>query len=312
MPAFTASSPGKIILFGEHAVVYGEAGLAIPVHALQARAVVSPWIDGKSGQIWIEAPAVQLSSDLGDLGPDHPLREAVRQALGDQPLERVPACRILITSTIPPAAGLGSGAAVSTCLIRALAAFLGQRLDDDQVSRKAFEVEKIHHSTPSGIDNTVIAHQRPIYYRKGEAFRFLSIPVPFSILIASSGKPGDTLKAVQQVRQAWSEDRETHNRIFSAIGEISNRAGRLIEEGSTRELGPLMDQNHSLLQELEVSTPDLDRLVEAARTSGALGAKLSGGGLGGHLIALVEDRQEQICADLIAAGAASAFITEVA
>jgi mevalonate kinase len=312
MPAFTATSPGKIILFGEHAVVYGEAAIAVPVQSLQARAVVTPLISGKSGEIYVEAPDIDLSSPLLDLDPDHPLRVAISQVLGDHPLEQAPPCRIQISSSIPPASGLGSGAAVSTCLIRALSAFLGQRLDDNQVSRRAFEVEKIHHSTPSGIDNTVIAHQKPIFYRKGEAFRFIDIPVPFSILIANSGKPGDTLRAVQQVRQEWTNDPEVYNQIFSAIGEISTLALKYIESGTTRELGPLMDQNHALLRELGVSTPELDQLVQTARESGALGAKLSGGGLGGHLIALVENQKDQLIKDLITAGAASAFITEVA
>jgi mevalonate kinase len=206
---------------------------------------------------------------------------------------------------------LGSGAAISASLIRAFSAFLGQRLTDDQVSLRVFEIEKIHHGTPSGIDNTVISHQKPIYYRKGEDFRFLDIPTSFSILIADCGKPGNTLGAVQHVRQGWMNDPEKYNRIFSSIGEISEQALNQIQAGSPRELGPLMDQNHDLLVELGVSTPELDHLIQSARNSGALGAKLSGGGLGGHVIALVEGQANQIASDLIAAGAVSALVSTI-
>ncbi len=198
---------------------------------------------------------------------------------------------------------------MSASLIRAFSAFLGHRLTDDQVSLRAFEIEKIHHGTPSGIDNTVVSHQKPLYYRKGENFRFLKIPTPFSILIADSGKPGNTLGAVQQVRQGWMNDPEGYNQIFTSIGKISENALIKIQAGAPLELGPLMDQNHELLADLGVSTPKLDHLVQTAKNSGALGAKLSGGGLGGHVIALVEDQANQIAVDLMAAGAVSTLVT---
>jgi len=311
MPAFTATAPGKVILFGEHAVVYGEPAIAIPVLSLQARAVVSPVIAGNPGGISLEAPDIHLFASLDELDSDHPLRAAIAEVLGNRSLDDVPSCRIMISSTIPTSSGLGSGAAVSVALIRAFSAFLGQRLSDEQVSQLAFEVEKIHHGTPSGIDNTVIAYQKPIYYQKGEPFHFLSIPTPFSILIASCGKPGNTLRAVQQVRDLWDHDRERINSVFSSIGEITRKARDLIQSGLPGKLGPLMDQNHELLKELGVSTPELDLLVRAAKGAGALGAKLSGGGLGGHIIVLAQDQLETIAEELIHAGASTTQITAV-
>ena len=311
MPAFSATAPGKIILFGEHAVVYGEPALAVPVTSIQARANVSAVIGGRSGEIQIEAPDISLSSAFVDLDPDHPLRAAVGSVLSDLDSTSVPACKIQITSSIPTASGLGSGAAVSAAVVRALSAFLGKRLTDEQVSQLTFEVEKIHHGTPSGIDNTVIAHQKPVYYRRGEPFRFLSIPAPFSILIADSGIPGHTGNAVQLVRQNWINDPEHYDRIFKSIGEISNKAYDLIQSGSPEDLGPLMDQNHGLLQDLGVSSPELDQLVNAARKAGALGAKLSGGGLGGNIIALVEKGDDQIAKELVKTGAVHTILSLV-
>ncbi len=311
MPAFTATAPGKFILFGEHAVVYGEPALAFPVTTVQARATVSALIKGNPGEIYIEAPDISLSAPVLDLDPDHPLRAAVYAVLGEKAPGKNPACKIQISSTIPPASGLGSSAAVSVAIIRALSAFLGQRLSDKQVSQLAFQVEKIHHGTPSGIDNTIIAYQEPIYYLKGEPFQFLSINKPFLILIADSGSPGQTREAVLQVRQYRINDPERYDSIFKSIGNISKEAKELITTGSPVELGPLMDENHSLLQELEVSSPDLDRLVNAAREAGALGAKMSGGGLGGNIIVLVDEGVDQVIEALNSAGAVNTIISPI-
>jgi len=303
MPSFTATSPGKIILFGEHAVVYGEPAIAVPISSVQTRASVNAMISGSSGEIQIDAPDISLSAAVMELDPNHPLRVAVKAVVGNKDPGEIPACKIQISSTIPAASGLGSGAAVSTALIRAFSAFLGQRLTDEQVSHLTFEVEKIHHGTPSGIDNTVIAHQKPIYYVKGEPFQFLSIGTPFSILIAGSGIPGQTKEAVQQVRQNWINDPDRYDSLFKSIGEISRMAKDLIDTGSPADLGPLMDENHLLLQELGASTPELDLLVNTARQAGALGAKLSGGGLGGNIIALVDEGIDQITEALTKSGA---------
>jgi mevalonate kinase len=196
-------------------------------------------------------------------------------------------------------------------LIRAYSAFLGKRLSDEQVSRKAFEIEKLHHGTPSGIDNTVIAHQKAVYYQKGDPFAFLDINQPFKILIADSGKPGNTLKAVQMVRQGWEEQREHYNNIFDGIGLISQKARKGLETGNFQELGSLMDQNHRLLIDLGISTPELDLLVETAINAGAMGAKLSGGGLGGHIIVLADQEINQISQQLIQAGAKSTILEEI-
>ena len=311
MPAFTATAPGKFILFGEHAVVYGEPALAFPISTVQARAYVNASIKGNPGEIYIEAPDISLFAPVLDLDVDHPLRAAVVAVLGEKGLGDIPACKIRVSSTIPPASGLGSGAAVSVAIIRAFSAFLGQRLSDEQVSHLTYQVEKIHHGTPSGIDNTVITYKKPIYYQKGEPFQFLSIGSPFFILIANSGIPGRTLEAVQRVHQNWINDRERYDSVFKSIGVISKKAKQLINTGSPVELGPLMDENHSLLQELEVSSPELDRLINAAREGGALGAKLSGGGLGGNIIALVDEGVDQVKEALNSAGAVNTIISTI-
>lgn len=300
MPAFTAAAPGKIILFGEHAVVYGRPAIAIPVQAVQARAVVQADVNAPRGSVRLISPLIDLDSPADALPPQHPLRRAVEltaQAVG---ASRIPACRIRIQSSIPVAGGMGSGAAVSIALMRALSAYLGKPLIADQVSALAFEVEKIHHGSPSGIDNTVIAFETAVVYTRGAPIQPLPLRLPLHLLIADSGIPSPTAQTVGEVRAGWQEHPEPYERLFDAIAAIVHQAVQILQQPAEpataapegllpyHTLGDLMNQNHALLCELGVSSAELDALTDAARSAGAFGAKLSGGGRGGNVIALAE------------------------
>ena len=312
MPAFTATAPGKVILFGEHAVVYGRPAIAAPVEQVRARATVTADLHAPAGKVQIQAPAVGIDADLEALQEDDPLRAAIQGVLQTLKIERIPACTLRVTSTIPVAAGLGSGAAVTVAIVRALSAYLGHPLEDDRVSALAFEVEKLHHGTPSGIDNTVITYGKPVYFRKGMPVEMLPVPQPFTIVIADTGIASPTAIAVGDLRKAWQADPEAYELLFDAAGEIAQQAREAIVSGQTDELGPLMDENHALLQKMGVSSPALDDLVDAARRAGALGAKLSGGGRGGNMIALVRTEDAQRIANALAgAGATRTIITTI-
>ncbi len=311
MPAFTATAPGKIILFGEHAVVYGEPALAVPVTSVRARAVVSPRLNAAEGEILLEAPDVGISQTLRNLPGRHPLRAIVEELTALLELPHFPACTIQITSTIPISSGLGSGAAVSTAVAKALAGFVGTPLTTNQLSSVTFEIEKIHHGIPSGIDNSVVVHQAPIFFIKGRPPERLSIPRSFQVVIGDTGVHQPTKKSVTQVRQGWMSDPSRYETIFAYIGDIARQARRLIESGSPADLGPLMNENQRLLQKLDLSTPELDRLISAAREAGALGAKLSGGGLGGNMIALAAGNAGLITDALKDAGAVQTITTEI-
>jgi mevalonate kinase len=324
-----SSAPGKIILFGEHAVVYGQPALAVPVRQVQATVTVRA--TSRLG-IWVEAPDIGLAAGLSSLAPDHPLAAVIHSVLSAlPPLVSLPFFKenggrtvgaiIHIASTIPIASGLGSGTAVSVATIRALSAFLGQPLPDERVSAMAYEVEKLHHGTPSGIDNTVITYDKPVYFIKpssqpgkttGSEFQPFCVGAPFTIVIGDSGLAAPTKESVGDVRRLWEGDRPRWEKAFHAVGEIVQKARHAIELGDIPALGPLMDANHKLLQELTVSCPKLDRLVEAARLSGAMGAKLSGGGRGGNMIALVSpDRAGLVAMALTSAGAMRTLTTTV-
>ncbi len=280
----SASAPGKIILFGEHAVVYGRPALAVPVSQLQATVSIS---ENSRGGIWIEAPNINLSSDISDLPASHPLASIINSVYTALDISHPPACTVYIQSTIPVASGLGSGAAVSVAVLRALSSYLGKPLPDDKVNVLAFQAEKLYHGTPSGIDNTVITYVKPVYFIKGRPVKTLHVGAPFTIVIGDTGVSAPTRQAVRNVKKLWETNKPRYDKLFDRIGSIVWDARQAIERGDVTELGDLMNANHALLKSLAVSCPELDKLVEAARKSGALGAKLSGGGLGGNMIALV-------------------------
>ena len=305
----TASAPGKVILFGEHAVVYGRPALAVPVTQLKATATITK----KSPRgIWIEAPNINLSKDISQLPPDHPLAAVINSVFSALGTSHPPACTMYIQSTIPVASGLGSGAAVSVAILRALSAFLGQPLSDEQVNEMAFEAEKIHHGIPSGIDNTVITYSKPVYFIKGRPVKTFHVGAPFTIVIGDTGISAPTKASVRSVRKLWEADKPRWEKVFDRVGEIVWNARQAIERGDLVDLGNLMNANHALLQRMTVSSPELDRLVEAARKSGALGAKLSGGGRGGNMIALVIKENAPAMAEALkSAGARRTTVTQV-
>lgn len=315
MPAFTASAPGKIILFGEHAVVYGRPAIAVPVAEVKARAVVTAEPHLAQGQVHLQAPDIGLDASLDKLPQNHPLAAAVRGVLEALNLGRSPACTIRVTSTIPVASGLGSGAAVTIALTRAYAAFLGKPLPDEQVSALAFEIEKLHHGTPSGIDNTVITYARPVYFQRlasGPKIETFEVNRPFQIVIGDTGVRSPTKESVGDVRKAWQVEEARYESLFDEIGSIAQAAHQAILEGNPAELGPLMDKNQACLQQIGVSSAELDQLIQAARSAGALGAKLSGGGRGGNMIALVEpEAGPRVMHAIQAAGAVRAILTHI-
>ena len=304
-----SSAPGKIILFGEHAVVHGRPALAVPVIQVHADMDVS---DSSRAGIWIDASDINLQAELNTLPSDHPIASVVHNFLFLSRVSSFPNLEIKITSTIPVASGLGSGAAVTVALTRALASHLNYPMTDEEVNAFTYEIEKLHHGTPSGIDNTVITYAKPVYFVKGRSIEVFKVEQPFTIVIANTGISAPTKESVADVRKLWEADKVRWETVFDEIGEIVDQARKAIESGQWEMLGDLMNQNHSLLQKMTVSSPELDQLVEAARNARALGAKLSGGGRGGNMIALVEpEMAESVSSSLREAGAKNVIITQV-
>lgn len=312
MPAISATAPGKIILFGEHAVVYGRPAIAVPVTQVNARTIIMADPKGALGSVRVVAPNIGLDAELDELSHDDPLAAAIQSVLTILKLNAVPSCNIRITSTIPIAAGMGSGAAVTISIIRAFSTFLGHPLTDEQISNLTFEVEKLHHGTPSGIDNSVITYQKPVYFIRDHHIQTLEVPEPFTIIIGDSGIHSPTANTVGDVRRARQENPALYEGLFDQIGKIVQQAQRTISNGDFKKLGYLMDKNHACLQMIGVSSLELDGLISTARYAGALGAKLSGGGRGGNMIALATpESAKQVANSLQKAGAVNTLISVV-
>ncbi len=327
----SASACGKIILFGEHAVVYGRPAIAVPVMQLRVEAKISAI---PNASVVIDAADVARHYVLRDSAPDDPIATIIRltgEKLGVEPKN----FSIRIHSTIPVARGLGSGAAVSVGIVRAMAKYFSRELSREETSALAYQVEKLHHGTPSGIDNTVIALEQPVYFvqgqpvvqsrradganptpnlQSGETARIQTIRVTrsFLIAIADTGIASPTKIPVGDVRRGWEAQRERFQEIFEEIGEIAREAKRLIEVGEIPSLGSLMLKNQELLKQIGVSSPEIEGIVDAAVGAGAEGAKLSGAGRGGNVIALVdEDSREYVERAMRRAGAWRVIVTEV-
>jgi mevalonate kinase len=304
----TGTAPGKIILFGEHAVVYGRPALAAPVTQVCATATVRPGNPGNG--LTVEARDTGEQVRLAQ--HDHPLAEVVRLTLRHLDLAE-PDWTVELRSTIPIASGLGSGAAVSVALARAVAATAGRELSKADASAIAFEIERLHHGTPSGVDNTVVAYGQPVYFVRGQPPRPFTIGQPFLIAIGDTGIASPTRIAVGDVRVAWQGEPARYEALFDDVGRIVEAAREAIFSGKPEALGPLMDANHALLQQTGVSSPELDALVAGARGAGAGGAKLCGGGRGGNMIALVSrETADAVVNALRAAGAVRVIVTEIA
>jgi len=310
----SASACGKAILLGEHAVVYGQPAIAIPLTNLRAFAEVEPCASGAG--ILIEASDLgQIVSFPGDDGGDLTtlaLQTTARNLLELIGCDPVPALHIVLHSQLPTARGLGSGTAITTALVRALAQHLGYQLSSSAVSELVYRTEIIFHGQPSGIDNTVVAYEQTVLFQHGQPLQMLQINRPLRLLIADTGIAAQTRTAVGEVRRSWQANKTRYEAIFARIGSTVADGCAALAQGDWSELGHILDANQELLSELGVSCPELERLVLAARSAGALGAKLSGGGLGGCMIALAEGNQVEAIAQALAeAGAKKVWNVEV-
>ncbi|MCB9008699.1 MAG: mevalonate kinase [Ardenticatenaceae bacterium] len=249
-PVTQASAPGKIILFGEHAVVYGRPAIAAPISQLRAKATVT---HSSSNNCYIIAPDLERHDRLQDLPDDDALALAARLVLDAAQIHQIPDVTIRVNSQIPIASGMGSGAAIAAAIIRALAQHLNRPdlQSNEMVSALTYEVEKIHHGTPSGIDNTVVAYEQPIYFVRQspknqiEPFR---VAVPLRFVVADTGVRSSTKVAVGDVRRQYNQQPAKFSRIFDECGRIAQAARQAIEAGDVTKVGQLMTENHTWLQ----------------------------------------------------------------
>lgn len=193
---------------------------------------------------------------------------------------------------------------MAVAIVRALDKHFKLGLSDDEVNALAFESEKVAHGSPSGLDNTLACFAKPLVFRAGEPplVELLNISQPIPAVIGMTGFEGLTAKTVGRVRDAWKKDPKLYERIFDQIDALTLRGVQAIQDNDLKQLGELMNICHGMLNALQVSTPELEQLVDISRAHGALGAKLTGGGGGGSIIAVCDGDTAPVVDAIRAAG----------
>ena len=282
---------GKVILLGEHAVVYGRHAIACPL-PLTMRAVVE---DADKG-VELLIPRWGIEYQLAKPPEQRRSFERAAGAIMDQLGLADRGMRIEVFPDVPRGMGMGGSAALAVAIVRALDIHYRLGLTDEEVNELAYQSEQIAHGQPSGIDNTLATYGKPLLYRMGTPplVEPLLIPEPLSLVVGRTRTEGLTAKTVQNVREARERQPKLYEKIFDDIDALVLQAVAAVRDNDIATLGELMNVCQGLLNALQVSTPEIERLIGIARRAGALGAKLTGGGGGGAVVALCEDNADRI------------------
>ncbi len=278
------SACGKILLLGEHAVVYGRPAIALPI-PLAVEAAIADGGDGVS--IVIPRWGLEQKVHANTQGIGGILANILKQlGVADRDMT------IEVFPNVPKAMGLGGSSALAVAVLRALNHHFSLGLSDGRINELAFECEKAAHGTPSGVDNTVATYGTPLIYRRVDdqpMFDDLKLGQPLHLVIGMTGKESLTAKTVARVRESWQRYPDRYEGIFDQIAGLTDAAYDALRSGQIKDLGELMNLCHGYLNALQISTPELEELIHIARANGAVGAKLTGGGGGGSMIALIPD-----------------------
>jgi mevalonate kinase len=284
---------GKVILFNEHFVVYGIPSIVSAIDKATT-AVVEPF----EGEGWtLEDRRKATKGYKGEKLEQQ--RESVERILKAAGIDvtRNP-IKITLGGDLVAASGIGASAASCVAIARALSDEFGLGFSDERINEIAYEGERAYHGTPSGVDNTAATYGGLIWFVRGEpnVIELIKVKKPFEIVMGNTGIVANTAAAVAGIRERKEKYPEKYGKMFKAAEELVYDARKALEKFDLKEVGRLMDENHRLLQELEISCKELDFLVELARQHGAYGAKLTGGGLGGNMVALTpgEELQERV------------------
>ncbi len=305
-----ASAPAKVILFGEHFVVYGEPAMVL---AMDKRAFAKAELRNDK-QLYLRSVNLDLAGyfengifkiERGNArearSKFEPLKLAVEKVLEIH--GKNVGLDIEVNSTVPVAAGLGSSAAVAAAVTAAVGALLNVEISKEDVFRISLEAERIVHGTPSGVDPAISTFGGTLLFQMDTGFKPLDVKVDVPLVIGETGVKRSTRVQVAKVRDVKSRYPQVVEPMMKAAREIVLRAIDALKENDLETLGDLMNINHALLCGLRVSDESLEWLINAARKAGALGAKLTGAGGGGCMIALAEnERLEQVLEAIQRAG----------
>jgi mevalonate kinase len=305
-----ASAPAKVILFGEHFVVYGEPAIVL---AIDKRAYAKA--ETRTDKLLhIRSANLNLAADIanGTLKVEHGDPKEARMKFGPvkMAVEKVlekhgenAGLNIEINSTVPVGAGLGSSAAVVAAVTAAVGAALSVKMSKEDVFRIALEGERIVHGTPSGIDPAIATFGGTLLFQIDTGFKPLEVKTDIPLVIGDTGVERSTRVQVEKVRNIREKYSQVVEPVMAAAREIALTATEALKKSDLDTVGELMNINHALLSGIGVSDESLEWLINAARKAGALGAKLTGAGGGGCMIALARnERLEQVMEAIQRAG----------
>ncbi|MEM2869632.1 MAG: mevalonate kinase [Thermoplasmata archaeon] len=308
---------GKVILFGEHFVVYGLPAIA---SAISDTTVAEATLARGAGGLEAGPETFVLEGDgwtLYDNRPETPgykkekaaeQRRAVELILSHLGIDtRKNPVNLALGGALKAASGVGASAAACAAIARALSSLFDLGLTDEEINRAAHEGEKGFHGTPSGIDDTAATYGGLFLFKKEQPtnhIEMIRLRRPLEIVLGNTGITSSTKAVVEEVRRRREAAPEKFSRIFSEAEALALEAKEALERGDVGRVGTLMTRNHELLRELGVSCEELERLVELAIRAGAPGAKLTGTGRGGLMVALTPgvDLQERVARAIENAG----------
>ncbi len=289
----TGKGYGKTILFGEHFVVYGLAAIASALGSYTTADVKV--VDGQNWTVDDQRPATPGYKKKKFDEAMQSIRNVIEYLKINITSQKI---EITFAGDLFAASGVGASAAQCTSLARALNESFNLNLDNEKINEAAYEGERAYHGTPSGIDNTASTYGGLIWFVKNlsggkNTMERLQSPKKMPLVIANSGITASTTEVVADVRRLKEANPEKFKKIFSEYKILSDNARYALLEGDIKALGNLMNQNHKLLQEITVSGDINDKLVNMALKNGAIGAKMTGTGRGGLVIALAENEELQ-------------------
>lgn len=274
---------GKIILMGEHAVVYGEPAIAFPFSGTQVTATVQSAKENSLTSIYHIGLLADVPEELTNI---QQLATCLQQKLHTEDFH------LVIESTIPSERGMGSSAAVAVAITRAFFDWQKITLSQEELLDYVNFSENIAHGNPSGIDAAATSGEQPIYFRKDHDYLSFPLNIDAYLLVADTGIKGQTRSAVRSVAKLFEKDPDEISVEIKALGRLTEQAKEAIIYNQKSRLGKAMNQAQQHLKNLTVSNEAIDQYIQLALEHHSLGAKLTGGGRGGCLLVLLENKQQ--------------------
>ncbi|WP_099221800.1 mevalonate kinase [Listeria costaricensis] len=279
----TGIATAKLILCGEHAVVYGEPAISVPFSQAIVKTDVTEATETSFSSAFFEGSLDEMPAFLAGIKE---ITEQILRRMGDKKV------MINVMSDVPIGRGLGSSAAVAASIVRGLYVYFKQPLTEKELLHWVNQSEKIAHGKPSGVDAVTVVTGKPVWFEKDKSLELIHFNQKAHFVVADTGVPSETRSAVLDVGHLLQNDPQLYQPMIIKLGDISREIKKYFETNlDVAQVGLLMTEAQKLLEKLTVSDASLEKLIRTALENGAAGAKLTGGGRGGCIISLVENQE---------------------